>query len=405
MACGRTIRNAGLRRCLWRASTAVAGLVLLLFALAAPSAAEPLKTRIAVTTGGGYARLVFSASEYLDGSARVSGNVLIVTFKQPIDVSVDRINEQAPDFIAAARPDPDGKAVRMALNQTVTVNTMAAGEKFFVDLLPSTWSGVPPGLPQDVVDELARRARAAEEQVRRERRLAAPHKLPPIRVHVATQPTFTRYVFDAAGSDRGRRRSRQGPAHFEFRHAGHLRSCRRRGGAAEHGFGEMSSELDDNSALVRFMIAAKVDVRTFRDENGYVVDVVNPGADAPAAGPAPAPAQQSRRSESRHGRRGGVAPPRPILPLLRRKFQPRRPRLRKSTRRHRHRRRRRRPRLPQHLRPRRQRLRHQPQRLHRRLRLRPCRHQLRPRRQPPNRTTLRRRIARARATTAKSRWN
>ena len=292
MACGRTIRNAGLRRCLWRASTAVAGLVLLLFALAAPSAAEPLKTRIAVTTGGGYARLVFSASEYLDGSARVSGNVLIVTFKQPIDVSVDRINEQAPDFIAAARPDPDGKAVRMALNQTVTVNTMAAGEKFFVDLLPSTWSGVPPGLPQDVVDELARRARAAEEQVRRERRLAAPHKLPPIRVHVATQPTFTRYVFDApdrigVAADRAKDRlilKFDTPVTFDLADAAV---------ALPSTVSEISSELDDNSALVRFMIAAKVDVRTFRDENGYVVDVVNPGADASAAGPAPAPAQQA----------------------------------------------------------------------------------------------------------------
>ena len=71
---------------------------------------------------------------------------------------------------------------------------MTAGEQLFVDLLPSTWSGLPPGLPQDVVDELARRARQAEELLQRQ---AAPKKtLAPIRVHVATQPTFTRYVFD-----------------------------------------------------------------------------------------------------------------------------------------------------------------------------------------------------------------
>ncbi len=141
-------------------------------------------------------RLVFTASEYIDATARLAGNVLIISFKQPIDVSVDRVAEQAPDYIGAARRDPDGKAIRMALARSVTVNTMAAGEKFFVDLLPDTWTGVPPGLPQDVVDDLARRAREAEQLVQRERQMAAQKKTAPVRVHVATQPTFTRYVFD-----------------------------------------------------------------------------------------------------------------------------------------------------------------------------------------------------------------
>ena len=134
MACGQTIRNVGLRL--------VAGLVVLMLALAAPSVAAPppppIKTTVAVTVNDGYARLVFTASEYIDASARVAGNVLIISFKQPIDVSVDRVAESASDYIGAARTDPDGTAVRMALAQTVTVNAMAAGEKLFVDLLPAS---------------------------------------------------------------------------------------------------------------------------------------------------------------------------------------------------------------------------------------------------------------------------
>jgi len=82
-----------------------------------------------------------------------AGNVLIISFKQPLDVSVGRLAARAPGYIGAARRDPDGKGVRLALAQSVTVHAMAAGEKYFVDLLPATWSGVPPGLPQDVVDE------------------------------------------------------------------------------------------------------------------------------------------------------------------------------------------------------------------------------------------------------------
>src|ERR1700734_2502765 len=63
----------------------------------------------------------------------------------------------APAVAAAPSAPAPGKTT-----QSVTVHAMAAGEKFFIDLLPATWSGLPPGLPQDVVDELARRAREAE---------------------------------------------------------------------------------------------------------------------------------------------------------------------------------------------------------------------------------------------------
>ena len=81
---------------------------------------------------------------------------------------------------------------------------MTAGEKFFVDLLPETWSGAPPSLPRDVIEELARRAREAERLERAARQAALPKKLPPVRVHVARQPTFMRYLFDVPEHTRSR---------------------------------------------------------------------------------------------------------------------------------------------------------------------------------------------------------
>jgi tetratricopeptide (TPR) repeat protein len=278
MACGRTIQEFGLRfaRPVWRYTQAGASLMLLLAALAAPSVAAPLKTTVAATVNDGYARLVFTASEYIDATASVTGSVLIISFKQPIDVAVERIAEQAPDYIGAARTDPDGKAVRVALAQNVTVNTMTAGEKLFVDLLPDSWKGVPPGLPQDVVDDLARRARAAEQQVARDHQMAQAKKAEPIRVHVATQPTFTRYVFNvpaqtAVDADRSKDRlvlKFDAPFNFDLADAE---------AALPSGVEEISSELDDGSSLVRFIFGdKKVDMRSFRDETGYVVDIVNP---------------------------------------------------------------------------------------------------------------------------------
>ncbi|HWG07070.1 MAG TPA: tetratricopeptide repeat protein, partial [Beijerinckiaceae bacterium] len=131
MACGHTIRAAHLRL------TALL-LFILGIAIAVPCAAiaAPLKTDLSVTASDGYARFVFSASNDIDATARLSGNVLIITFKQPVAVSVDRIASQLPDYVGAARSDPDGKGIRVALARQVTLNAIAAGKKFFVDLLP-----------------------------------------------------------------------------------------------------------------------------------------------------------------------------------------------------------------------------------------------------------------------------
>jgi len=79
----------------------------------------------------------------IDASVHSAGNVLIISFDKPILISVDRLSSQASEYIGAARRDPDGRAIRVALARKVTVNSIAAGGKFFVDLLPDTWTGAP----------------------------------------------------------------------------------------------------------------------------------------------------------------------------------------------------------------------------------------------------------------------
>src|SRR5579872_687901 len=137
-------------------------IVILALALPATAAPNPPANDVSVDVSGGYARLVFKLSDDINAVVRAAGNVLIVSFDRPVAVSLDRLPAQAPDYIGAARRDPDGRAVRIALERKVTVNSMTAAGKLFVDLLPDDWSGPPPGLPQDVVEELARRAREAE---------------------------------------------------------------------------------------------------------------------------------------------------------------------------------------------------------------------------------------------------
>ena len=268
MACGRTFRKAF-----------ALGLVFLTaaFSIPASSATDLIKGDITVDLSGGYARLIFAMSDDVDASVHASSNVLIISFAQPVQVSVDRLPTKAPDFIGAARRDPDGRAVRIALAPKVTVNSIVAGQKFFVDLLPSTWSGPPPGLPQQVVEDLARRAREADRLERLEQQQSAQRKkLAPVRVRVAIQPTFVRYVFDVpdqteVSADRAKERltlTFDAPIPFDLADAE---------AAMPAAVAAINTEVEQDSALVRFSFLAKVDVRTFRDGDGYVVDIVGGG--------------------------------------------------------------------------------------------------------------------------------
>ena len=174
MAYGGTVPHICIRVCLAvrRGAAALAGLILLAIVIAVPGAAQtvPIKATVEAKVTDGefaYARLVFTLSEYDDVHARVANGVLIISFQNPIAVVVDRIAAQIPEYVGAARTDPDGRGVRMALAKDVKVNTTSAGEKLFVDLLPQPWSGPPPGLPQEVIEDLARRARRGRPSRRR----------------------------------------------------------------------------------------------------------------------------------------------------------------------------------------------------------------------------------------------
>jgi hypothetical protein len=302
MAYGRTVPQFWIRFGLARRRrvTALAGFMLFVLASAAPCAAQtdPIKATIEAKVSDGdfaFARIVFTLSEYDDVHARVANNVLIISFKHPIDAVVDRIPVQIPEYIGAARRDPDGRGVRMALAKDVKVNATSAGEKLFVDLLPQPWSGPPPGLPQDVIEDLARRAHEADRIEHKEQQaVQQPTKAEAVRVHVAAQPTFTRYTFDvpqntAVSADRAKdvlTLNFDAPIKFDLADAQ---------AALPDAVSGIDAELRDASSLVRFTLGAKVDVRTFRDDKGYVLDVVNgdaKAADQPSA-VLPAPQQNA----------------------------------------------------------------------------------------------------------------
>lgn len=264
---------------------ALAALALLAAPLTQASAEDPVKGEVAVSvTSEGFARLVFKLAEEVESEVRLANGIVIVKFSKPVDISVDRVAAGASQYIGAARRDPDGTGIRIALARKVKVNSIAAAERLFVDLLPEPWAGVVPGLPKGVIDELARRAREAEKRARLGIALPDQRKPPQAsRVRVGKQPTFTRFSFDLPRGVKvsNDREDNQITLRFDAPLKFDLADAQADQPASVSG---IESESGDDSVSVRFTLASKVDVRTFREEASYVIDINNPDPKATSVG-------------------------------------------------------------------------------------------------------------------------
>ncbi|MFL6973488.1 MAG: tetratricopeptide repeat protein [Xanthobacteraceae bacterium] len=259
--------------------------LLLLAALASfpgPARAEMMKGDVSASTNGGYARIVFTFPEENEADVRIANGVIVISFRKSAELAVDRISAGASAYVGVARRDPDGTAVRLALKRKVTVNSMAAGERLFVDLLPEGWVGVPPGLPQEVIDHLARRAREAEKKARQALLLARQRALPPMKVRLGNHPTFSRYVFElpepvpvAVDHDKEKLTVLfDAPLRFDLIDVK---------AALPPMVSAITAEPSEDTVEIRFTFKGKVDVRTFREDSNFVLDLTASNA-APAAG-------------------------------------------------------------------------------------------------------------------------
>lgn len=244
-----------------------------LIGLAAPArAADPIRGEATFSAGGGFARLVIKLGEDVPSEVTTAGSILIIRFDRPVDVPVDRVPEGAPDYVNSARRDPDGGAIRLSLSRRVTVNTMNAGERTFVDLLPEGWKGPPPSLPMDVVKELAERARAAERALRAQRAAAEAKKRPQIRVRASVQPTFVRFVFEmpegvgVSSVLNEQKLTLVFNANLNFDLADAVV-------AAPPNVASIKQKSDIDQTNVEIALIGDSDVHSFRDEKNYVVDV------------------------------------------------------------------------------------------------------------------------------------
>lgn len=243
---------------------------LVIAALPFAAFAQPQQAQINASMETGFARLVFTFPEEIKTEVQLNNTVLVVRFAKPMRVLIEEIQPRLKEIVLAARLDPDGSAVRIALRQKIKINTMEAGEKLFVDLLPESWTSLPPGLPQDVIDELAKRARDAE---RKMRTAQPPQKTwQPVRLRFAEAPGFSRFAF-TIGEPMPIKAEQDGqelkitfnaPVTVDF---GDARSV------LPASVASLDADYADGNAVVRLVLAPNAAARHFREENAFVIDV------------------------------------------------------------------------------------------------------------------------------------
>ncbi|MDJ0932091.1 hypothetical protein [Breoghania sp.] len=201
--------------------------------------------------------------------------MLRITSPDPVDLRVQgSINSALSTYVSVARLDPDGSGLRLALSSDARINTMEAGEKLFVDVLPSNWTGMPPSLPDDAVRELASRAEEAMKKLRELEQTALDNRtLPRVDLRVGEHPIFTRLVFEWTVSFDSQFVREGDLVKVLFNHA------------VDIDISDLKVHLPpglvDVTAFtaqdrLNFLLRADpaVDIRAFREGNNYVLDVV-----------------------------------------------------------------------------------------------------------------------------------
>ncbi|WEF52637.1 hypothetical protein AFIC_001132 [[Pseudomonas] carboxydohydrogena] len=286
---------------------AAVSVVLLAAALAWPGRAyaDPVKGEATLTQENGYARLLLRFTEEVPTEVTMAGAIMVIRFAKPVDMPVDALNDAVPAYVGTARRDPDGAAIRLALNQKVRVNQMMAGERVYLDLLPEKWVGLPPPLPAEVVKELSERALAAERILRMQKKVEAAEKRPPVRVRTAVQPTFVRFVFElpegvsvssSLNADKYTL-SFSAPLTFDLADAQV---------AAPSNIKSIKQSISGDNSAVEIALIGEVDVHGFREERNYIVDI---GFDTGKAGMALNPALSRPAATQPAAKQEAAAPP------------------------------------------------------------------------------------------------
>lgn len=231
----------------------------------------------------GFGRLSLTFDEPTPTRIRVANGVLVVAFDTSVKIDVAKIARELPAYISVARVDPDGRGLRFALAQPYRANLIEAGERAFIDLLPETWKGLLPGPPPEVIAEMSDRLRLAETRAREAARTAPPPRKA-LGLRTASLPTLERLVFDVPAEAKLKYDLADGLLKMTFDRPLSVNPAAIREVLPE-GVALREHETGPATTTLALALPKSWQVRSFRDEDGLLVDLLRPAGSATATDP------------------------------------------------------------------------------------------------------------------------
>jgi tetratricopeptide (TPR) repeat protein len=236
---------------------------------------------------GRFGRIALEFDKATKIAARSSNGVLVVAFAEPVKKRVERLDSELPAYVSVVRHDPDGTGMRLALTAPYRINVLEAGEKIFIDLLPENWTGMLPGLPPEVVAELARRAEEAEARVKQEALRKKSEGARLVKARVASLPTLTRIVFEPPDVVPVRFSVKGAEASIVFDDKLLLDQAQIAGQLAP-AVRTFAVEEGRDDLQIRLVLESGYEARGFREDEAFVLDISKPqSAAAPMVPPVP----------------------------------------------------------------------------------------------------------------------
>ncbi|MEQ8405113.1 MAG: hypothetical protein RKE49_08440 [Oceanicaulis sp.] len=255
-------------------------------AAASPAAAQA-PARLEVERLGETARLRIvlpeSAGGDLSADAEVAANMVVVArLSESIEADLAALRQQAPDYIAMARLDADGRTLRLALNSPLQPRISVSHNVIALDLAPEGAPAQP-----DVVSpyERARRAEAlaqAEAEAAAASYTAPPPPPLPVSLRVGEASEYTRIAFEWPEDVTYSLSEEAGRAVLTFSRAAEIDLSSVR--AAPPRFVDAVTPLDSNTLSLAFMLAPDVEARVWSDAPGRIVLDLAPRGAAGAQG-------------------------------------------------------------------------------------------------------------------------
>lgn len=233
-----------------------------------------------VVDGFGRLVLIFPREEGIPQYTVETGNgVLILKFEREVLVDTDKIILTLSQFISVGRRDRNGQTLRFALARGVRINTMEAGERLFIDFLPYNWVGLPPSLPQEIVNELARRAEEAVREAERAKKRAPEGKeKAKVGLRIGRSPTFTRLAFDWNQPFKVAVERNGAQLRLSFNHDAEINLSDLLADMPEDMQNIEIANMTDGLDII-MTIAENADIRAFEDGNSYLVDLIGSASD------------------------------------------------------------------------------------------------------------------------------